>query len=67
MSMTGRGKGMVAYNVQAAVDTEHHLVIAYEVLNAGADCAQLVPMGAFWMLSALTSFGAGEGGPLHTA
>jgi transposase len=37
MAMSGRGSGMVAYNVQIAVDTEHHLIVAHEVTNAGND------------------------------
>ena len=45
MSSSGRGTGVVGYNVQAAVDTEHHLILAHEVLNEGTDRAQLVPMG----------------------
>jgi len=45
MATTGRGTGMVGYNVQAAVDTEHHLIVAHEVLNEGHDRTQLAPMG----------------------
>lgn len=45
MSTTGRGTGIVGYNVQAAVDTEHHLIVAHEVLNEGHDRTQLAPMG----------------------
>ena len=29
MATSGRGSGMVAYNVQTAVDTEHHLIVAH--------------------------------------
>jgi transposase len=45
MATSGRGTGMVAYNVQTAVDTEHHLIVAHEVTNQGYDRSQLVPMG----------------------
>jgi transposase len=44
MATSGRGSGVVGYNVQVAVDTEHHLIIAHEVTNVGSDRAQLSPM-----------------------
>ena len=44
MTTSGRGSGMVAYNVQSAVDTEHHLIVAHEVTNAGSDRSQLATM-----------------------
>jgi Transposase DDE domain len=39
-----RGSGMVGYNVQAAVDTTNHLIVAHEVSNVGTDKSQLANM-----------------------
>ena len=44
MATSGRGSGMVGYNVQVAVETEHHLIVAHEVTNVGSDRAQLSGM-----------------------
>jgi len=41
MATSGRGSGVVGYNVQAAVDTTHHLIVAHEVTNVGTDKSQL--------------------------
>jgi len=40
-SMRHRGSGIVGYNVQTAVDTEHHLIVTHEVTNVGNDRRQL--------------------------
>ncbi len=40
MATSGRGSGVVGYNVQAAVDTAHHLIVAHEVINVGSDRSQ---------------------------
>jgi transposase len=41
MATSGRGSGVVGYNVQVAVETEHHLIITHEVTNVGTDRSQL--------------------------
>jgi transposase len=43
-SMKTRGTGIVGYNVQTAVDTKHHLIVAHEVTNEGSDRRQLANM-----------------------
>jgi len=43
-SMKTRGNGIIGYNVQTAVDTQHHLIVAHEVTNAGSDRDQLSSM-----------------------
>jgi transposase len=45
MATSGRGTGMVGYNVQTAVDAENHLIVAHEVTNVGHDRTQLESMG----------------------
>src|SRR5258708_22777069 len=44
MGRRGGGSGMVAYNVQSAVDTTNHLIVAHEVTNIGTDRSQLATM-----------------------
>jgi len=44
MATSGRGSGMVGYNVQTAVDVKHHLILAHEVTNVGHDRTQLANM-----------------------
>jgi transposase len=44
MATSGRGSGVVGYNVQVAVETKNHLIITHEVINEGSDRAQLSPM-----------------------
>jgi transposase len=41
MATSGRGSGVVGYNVQVAVETKHHLIITHEVTNVGSDRSQL--------------------------
>jgi transposase len=43
-SMKSRGSGVVGYNVQTAVDTQHHMIVAHEVTNEGSDRRQLTKM-----------------------
>jgi len=44
MATSGRGTGIVGYNVQTAVDTKNHLIVAHEVTNVGHDRSQLANM-----------------------
>jgi transposase len=50
MATSGRGTGMVGYNVQTAVDTKHHMIVAHEVTNSGHDRDQ-------WLASIISSAG----------
>jgi transposase len=44
MATSGRDTGIVGYNVQAAVDTANHLIVAHEVVNTGTDRDKLAGM-----------------------
>lgn len=44
MATSGKDTGIVGYNVQIAVDTQHHLIVAHEVTNVGTDRRQLANM-----------------------
>ena len=44
MATSGRGTGIVGYNVQTAVDAKHHMIVAHEVTNVGHDRSQLADM-----------------------
>src|SRR6516165_4491054 len=44
MATSGKDTGIVGYNVQAAVDTKNHLIVAHEVTNVGTDRHQLANM-----------------------
>jgi transposase len=46
MATSGKDTGIVGYNVQIAVDTQHHLIVAHEVTNVGTDRHQLANMAA---------------------
>jgi hypothetical protein len=45
-SLRHRGSGIVGYNVQTAVDTQHHLIVTHEVTNAFSDRRQLAKMAS---------------------
>jgi len=44
MATSGKDTGIVGYNVQIAIDTQHHLIVAHEVTNVGTDRRQLSNM-----------------------
>ncbi len=44
IATSARHSGMVGYNVQTAVDTQTHMVVAHEVTNQGFDREQFNPM-----------------------
>ena len=43
MATSGRGSGVVGYNVQVAVETAHHLIVTHKVINEGSDRSQYPP------------------------
>ena len=44
MATSGRGSGIVGYNVQSVVESEHHLVVAHDIVMTGSDRQQLAAM-----------------------
>ena len=44
MATSGKGTGVVGYNVQTVVDAQHHLIVAHDVTNVGNDRGQLAAM-----------------------
>jgi transposase len=45
MATSGQDTGVVGYNVQIAVDTKNHIIVAHEVTNEGTDYHHLLNMG----------------------
>jgi len=56
MATSGRGPGIVGYNVQSAVDAKNHMIVAHEVTNVGHDRTQLASMAK----KARAAMGSGE-------
>jgi transposase len=44
MATSGKGTGIVGYNVQTVVEARHHLIVAHDVTNLGNDRSQLAAM-----------------------
>lgn len=44
MATSGRGSGIVGYNVQSVVEAEHHLIVAHDAIMIGSDRQQLTAM-----------------------
>ena len=44
MATSRLGSGIVGYNVQTAVDTKHHLIVAHDVTNESSDRSKLSAM-----------------------
>jgi hypothetical protein len=71
MATSGKDTGIVGYNVQIAVDTKNHLIVAHEVTNVGTDRHQLSNMAeqargemGVEMLDAVADRGYYEGGEI---
>jgi len=45
MASAGTGTGLVGYNLQAAVDTGSHIIVAREIINLSHDRTSLANMG----------------------
>ena len=45
MASAGTGTGQVGYNLQAAVDTGSHIIVAHEIINLSHDRTSLASMG----------------------
>jgi transposase len=45
MATSGRGSGVVGYNVQVAVETKNHLIVTHEVTMSGSDRSNLARVG----------------------
>ena len=45
MATSGRGSGVVGYNVQVAVETDNHLIVTHDVTTSGSDRSQLARVG----------------------
>ena len=59
MATSGRGSGVVGYNVQVAVETEHHLIVTHEVTNVGSDRSQLACVAKQAKAALQTDLGGG--------
>jgi transposase len=58
MATTGRGSGIVGYNVQSAVDAEHHLIVAHDVITTGSDRQRRPRLPWAWTPSIYSRTGA---------
>ena len=53
MATSGRGSGVVGYNVQAAVEIDHHLIVAHDVVRTGSDRVHSLSRWRRWAKEAL--------------